>query len=48
MIHDYALPPLTPARAAIHRAYLQDESEHLDTLFPLVKLRSCLETLNDR
>ena len=31
-------PPLTPARAAINRAYLCDESEHLDTLLPLVRL----------
>jgi len=52
MIHDYALPPLTPARAAIHRAYLRDETEHLDTLFPLVKLneheQSQVETLAQR
>jgi RHH-type proline utilization regulon transcriptional repressor/proline dehydrogenase/delta 1-pyrroline-5-carboxylate dehydrogenase len=38
MIHDTPFPPQTPARAAINHAYLCDESEHLDTLLPLVRL----------
>lgn len=38
MIHETSIPPMTPTRAAINRAYLYDESEQLDELFAFIKL----------
>ena len=38
MTYDTPAAPLSPARAAINRAYLCDEGEHLDTLLPLASL----------
>lgn len=38
MIHETPIPPMTPTRAAINRAYLYDETEQLDELFAFIKL----------
>ncbi len=38
MIHDTPFSSLIPFRSAINCAYLYDETEHLDTLIPLIKL----------
>ncbi|PSJ16009.1 bifunctional proline dehydrogenase/L-glutamate gamma-semialdehyde dehydrogenase PutA [Nitrosomonas supralitoralis] len=37
MIHDIIFPSLIPSRTAINRAYLRDETDHLNTLFPFIR-----------